>query len=52
MPGEIGMLLCRGAHFGAFSTHGAELEFGDLAERVERRVGQEIGGGLDRKSVV
>src|SRR5271166_244342 len=31
----------RGTHFHPFGLHGAELELRDLAERVERRIGQE-----------
>src|SRR5260370_12665668 len=38
--------LRRGADLGAFGPDRAELEFGDLAERIERRVGQQIGGGF------
>ena len=30
---------------GLFDPRGAELEFGNFADRVERRVGQQIGGG-------
>src|SRR4051812_15104138 len=37
------VLLRRVAHLGAFGPGRAELELRDLAERIERRVGQEIG---------
>ena len=39
--------LLRGrAGLGGLDLGGAEFEFGDLAERVELRVGQDVGGGF------
>jgi hypothetical protein len=35
-----------GAALGLFRGHRAELEFGNLAERIEHRIGQEVGGGF------
>ena len=35
-------LFRRGPQFDLFGAHGAELEFRNLAERVERRVGQQV----------
>jgi len=35
-------LLRRGPQLGLFGAYGAELELGDLAERIERRVGQQV----------
>src|ERR1700694_3338528 len=36
-------LLRRGANFGAFGPDRAELEFWNFSERIERRIGQEVG---------
>src|SRR5258707_9719112 len=41
------MPLLRSDLVGRRDFGGAELELGDLAERIERRVGQQVGGGLD-----
>src|SRR6516165_3300174 len=42
---EMG-LLCRCGHYDRLDLGGTEFIFRDLAERIELRVGQDVGGGF------